>query len=86
MKERAGLYYNLAWNGTNPTGGSARDLKAYLEPGTEVWYRYTTRDRQKSVVFVNGVGWGFVVASKVPHASGRWSRPGGPEMSCWQSG
>jgi hypothetical protein len=87
MKERAGLYHNLAWNGTNPTGGSARDLKAYLEPGREVWYRYTTRDRQKSVVFVNGVGWGFVVASKVPHVSGRWGRPPGPSRTpCWRSG
>jgi hypothetical protein len=87
MRRRAGLYYNLAWNGTNPTGGAARDRRATLRAGTRVWYRYTTRDRQKSAVYTPRYGWGFVVASKVPHVSGRWGRPPGPSRTpCSRSG
>jgi len=87
MRRRAGLYYNLAWNGTNPTGGAARDRRATLRAGTRVWYRYTTRDRRKSAVYTPRYGWGFVVASKVPHVSGRWGRPPGPSRTpCSRSG
>lgn len=64
VKEAANLYYNIAWDG-NYTGGSAQGTGLSLVAGETVYYRYTTRDGSKAVVFSKTKGWGFMLASKL---------------------
>lgn len=71
----AQFHYNVNWvsNGQQLTANSFQPNPVgalTLKPGTRVRYRYSSGD--KAVVFVPGLGWGFVLRSRVIPVSGAW--------------
>jgi hypothetical protein len=77
----ARLYWNVSWKGgaMGYDGGDLADAAKTIPAGTSVWYRYTTRDGQRIVAFVPGVGWGFFPIGALDRSStGTWSFPESP--------
>lgn len=78
LLSEARLYWNIDW-GNDYEGGPARDPGPMLSKGTTVWYRFTTRDGNHVVVFVPGVGWGFLPVGVLDRSrTGTWSFPETP--------
>jgi len=71
MNKASKLYWNLTWK-SDYSGGALRDFAKDLPAGSQVFYRFTTRDGQAAVVQVPGVGWGFVPASDVIKVIGKF--------------
>lgn len=85
LLSNAPFYWNVTWN-ADYTAGAFQDYVATIPALTRVWYRYTTRDGQKIVVYVPGRGWGFMPVGVLDRTrTGTWSDPnkaGTPITSC----
>lgn len=80
LTQNATLYWNLYWSGGSMgyDGGTLADPVTTVSAGTDVWYRYTTRDGSKIVVYANGV-WGFMPVGVLDRSwTGYWNYPGEP--------
>lgn len=77
----ATLSWNVDYAGKSYEGGNAKDEGALLMKGRKVWYRYTTPNGKHAVVFVPGIGWGFVKATAIDRRhTGTWSFPEKPDV------
>ncbi len=93
LRRSASFHHNVAWHRDGEryrVEHVAGPRRAVLPAGTTVWYRYTTRDGSKAVVFARSadgeeLGWGFVEADAVePPSMRHWTLAGSwaPEWSC----
>lgn len=75
LTKDAPLYWNLDWRG-GYRGGPMKNGAGIVPKGSSVWYRYTTNDQQHIVVFVPGIGWGFMPIGVLNREhTGTWSDP-----------
>lgn len=93
LTQDAGFFHNVEWVRDGDRYSVAHvsgPQRAVLPAGTTIWYRYTTRDGSKAVVFARHpsgaeLGWGFVDADAVREPDMRhWTLAGstGPEWTC----
>lgn len=80
----ADFYHNIQWD-DKYQGGMLVNKKATLPKGTDVWYRYTTRDGNRIIVYANkDLGWGFMNTGVLDRSmTGVYNKyPGGPALDC----
>jgi hypothetical protein len=93
LRRSAAFFHNVKWERDGDrysVAHAAGPRRAVLPRGTTVWYRYTTRDGAKAVVFARDaasgeLGWGFVDADAVERPDMRhWTLAGswGQEWTC----
>jgi len=73
------VYWNVDFAKQGIDGGTLKDEGPKVAKGTHVWYRYTTRNGRFMVVFVPGVGWGYMPVGVLDRSrTGQWSFPEHP--------